>query len=226
MHCKRTIATTATAAALTIGGTAVAAAAEYTVAPGDTLSEIAGSYSGDWQDVYRTNRDVIGADPDVIYPGQVLTIGGANESAPEVASSADAATAPVASVSLPATGHVTSDYGMRTHPITGAHKLHSGTDFAVGDGNAYAVKDGVATVSHPEWAGNLVTVDHGDGVQTTYGHLASVNVGNGEHVNAGEVVGRIGSRGYSTGPHLHFEVLRHGEYTDPIGWLADHGVGL
>ncbi|HLR86245.1 MAG TPA: M23 family metallopeptidase, partial [Nocardioidaceae bacterium] len=60
--------------------------------------------------------------------------------------------------------------------------------------------------------------------QTTYGHLASVNVGNGEHVNAGEVVGRIGSRGYSTGPHLHFEVRVDQVQVSPGAWLRERGI--
>ena len=124
----------------------------------------------------------------------------------------------------PATGSITSDYGMRTHPITGVYKLHSGTDFSVGDGNAYAAMAGVVSVSHPAWAGNLVTVDHGGGVQTTYGHLDRITVSDGERVAAGDRVGLIGSRGLATGPHLHFECLINGEYADPIQWLSDRGA--
>jgi murein DD-endopeptidase MepM/ murein hydrolase activator NlpD len=130
---------------------------------------------------------------------------------------------PAAAVVRPATGRITSPFGMRTHPITGVLKLHDGTDFARGDGNAYAAMAGVARVSHPAWAGTLVTVDHGS-VQTTYGHLDSASVSSGERVNAGDVVGRIGSAGYSTGPHLHFSVLINGNYTNPATWLESKGA--
>ena len=221
MHCKRTIATTATAAALTIGGTAVAAAAEHTVAPGDTLSEIAGSYSADWQDVYRTNRDVIGADPDLIHPGQVLTVG-ANESAPEVASSADAATAPDVSVSLPVDDYrLTARFGQ-----CGEHwaACHTGLDFASPHGSAvYAVASG--TITSAGWNGaygNEVVVDHGDGTQSHYAHLSSIDASGS--VSAGERIGSVGSTGNSTGPHLHLEIHVNNVQVSPGGWLADRGV--
>src|SRR5690625_5335688 len=110
MHCKRTIATTATAAALTIGGTATAAAAEHTVAPGDTLSEIAGSYSADWQDIYAANRDVIGADPDLIYPGTVLSVGGE----PQVSAQSAPAPEPAVTASLPVDSYtLTARFGQQ-----------------------------------------------------------------------------------------------------------------
>lgn len=120
----------------------------------------------------------------------------------------------------PGTGQTTSPYGMRTHPITGVHKLHSGTDFGYGDGQAYAAKSGtVSAVTYDGGYGNMVTIDHGGGIQTRYAHLAEPTVSVGEKVSAGSVVGRIGSTGYSTGPHLHFEVLENGDFRDPMGWL-------
>jgi murein DD-endopeptidase MepM/ murein hydrolase activator NlpD len=109
---------------------------------------------------------------------------------------------------------------MRTHPITGVFKLHTGTDYGYGDGKAYAARAGkVAAVTYDRAYGNMITISHGDGVQTRYAHLASVVVGDGEPVSAGQVVGRIGSTGYATGPHLHFEVLKNGQLVDPAGWL-------
>jgi murein DD-endopeptidase MepM/ murein hydrolase activator NlpD len=120
----------------------------------------------------------------------------------------------------PGTGSITSHYGMRTHPITGVYKLHSGTDFSYGDGNAYAAADGTVTsVTYDGAYGNMVTVSHGGGTQTRYAHLSSASVSSGQRVSAGRVVGRIGSTGYATGPHLHFEVLIGGDFINPEGWL-------
>jgi murein DD-endopeptidase MepM/ murein hydrolase activator NlpD len=182
-------------------------AADYTVEPGDTLSHIAEQYDTTWPELYQLNRDVID-NPDLIYPGQVFVVDG------------EAKPAPVQAIGRPATGHVTSSYGMRTHPITKVYKLHTGTDYSYGDGNAYAVRAG--TVSSVIWSGaygNMVTVDHSGDAQTRYAHLAGAVVGVGETVSAGQKVGNIGSTGYSTGPHLHFEVLVNGEFVDPAGWL-------
>lgn len=121
----------------------------------------------------------------------------------------------------PATGAITSPYGMRVHPITGVEKLHSGTDFSAGDGNAYAARNGrVASVFFDAGGyGNLVTINHGGGIQTRYAHLADAKVQTGQRVKAGQVVGKIGTTGSSTGPHLHFEVLKHGEFVNSLKWL-------
>ncbi|MGH8773711.1 MAG: M23 family metallopeptidase [Jiangellaceae bacterium] len=121
----------------------------------------------------------------------------------------------------PATGAVSSPYGMRTHPITGAHRLHSGTDFQYGNGRAYAAAGGtVASVVRDSGYGNMVTIAHGDGITTRYAHLAGPGVRAGDKVAAGQVVGQIGSTGLSTGPHLHFEVQVGGQFQDSGTWLA------
>lgn len=213
----RSIATAATTVALSCG--VALAASAYTVEAGDTLSAIAAEHGTTWPAIYRVNRSVVGGNPDFILPGMRLVIDGQPRPAAPAAQPAQAA-----SIASPATGHITSPFGMRTHPITGVYKLHSGTDFSVGDGNAYAAMAGTAHVSHPSWAGNLVSIDHGDGLVTQYAHLASMSVSSGERVSAGEVVGRIGARGLATGVHLHFEVLRNGSYVDPIAWLRERGA--
>jgi murein DD-endopeptidase MepM/ murein hydrolase activator NlpD len=121
----------------------------------------------------------------------------------------------------PGTGGITSPYGMRTHPITGVYKLHSGTDFAYGDGRAYAARSGTVTaVTYDGAYGNMVTVSHGDGIETRYAHLSSASVSTGQKVGSGDVVGQIGSTGYATGPHLHFEVLQNGEFVNSATWLG------
>jgi len=122
---------------------------------------------------------------------------------------------------LPGIGAISSPYGMRTHPITGAHKLHTGTDFQVADGRAYAAAAGtVAAVTRDAAYGNIVTIAHGKGVTTRYAHLARSLVKPGDTVVAAQVVGRIGSTGLSTGPHLHFEVQVDGQFQNPATWLA------
>jgi murein DD-endopeptidase MepM/ murein hydrolase activator NlpD len=201
----------------------------YTVRPGDTLSEIAAANGTTWQQVYELNKDIID-DPNLIFPDQVLVTSLEGSEPARSGSKADRSggsrqqvdsiAAARGGITRPATGSVTSHYGYRTHPITGVYKLHTGTDFSYGNGNAYAAAAGRVSIEHPEWAGNLVIVDHGGGVQTRYAHLASVSVSSGQQVDSGDVVGRIGERGLATGPHLHFEVLLSGDFSDPLAWLG------
>ena len=121
----------------------------------------------------------------------------------------------------PGVGTISSPYGMRRHPITGAHKLHSGTDFQQADGKAYAAASGtVAAVTRDSAYGNMVTIAHGRGITTRYAHLARPLVRPGDEVAAAQVIGQIGSTGLSTGAHLHFEVQVGGEFQDPAVWLA------
>jgi murein DD-endopeptidase MepM/ murein hydrolase activator NlpD len=121
----------------------------------------------------------------------------------------------------PGVGTISSPYGMRRHPITGTHKLHSGTDFQNADGKAYAAASGtVAAVTRDSAYGNMVTIAHGQGISTRYAHLARPLVRPGDEVTAAQVIGQIGSTGLSTGPHLHFEVQVGGVFQDPAVWLA------
>ena len=137
------------------------------------------------------------------------------------AASSQSRSVAVGSKVMPGTGGINSRYGMRTHPITGAHKLHTGTDFGYGDGNAYAASAGtVAEVTYDSAYGNMVTLSHGRGVQTRYAHLSGATVSVGQQVAAGDLVGKIGSTGMSTGAHLHFEVLVGGDFVNPESWLS------
>ncbi len=126
----------------------------------------------------------------------------------------------------PATGPVTSPYGMRLHPILGYWKLHTGVDFGHGDQTVRAADDGVVIMTAYNTAyGNLTVVDHGylDGhlVATLYAHQTAFQVKVGQRVRKGQQIGVIGSTGYSTGPHLHFEVRVDGAPVDPARWLSD-----
>jgi murein DD-endopeptidase MepM/ murein hydrolase activator NlpD len=122
----------------------------------------------------------------------------------------------------PGTGEVTSHFGIRRHPITGVVKLHTGTDLGRGDGYVYAADMG--TVVKAEWNrayGYMTVIDHGHGVTTLYAHQATMYVRAGDRVGQGVRIGVVGSTGYSTGPHLHFEVRRHGVPVDPWPLIWD-----
>lgn len=98
---------------------------------------------------------------------------------------------------------------------------HTGLDFAAPAGTpVFAARAGVVTVERPAWAGLLVRIDHGDGVETWYAHLSASDVVPGQLVQAGEPIGAVGSAGNSTGPHLHFEVRLDGTAVDPAATLG------
>ena len=117
----------------------------------------------------------------------------------------------------PARGVFTSGYGIRRHPIFRIRRMHTGQDIAAPYGTpVQAASDG--RVIYTGWFGGygkIVVVDHGDGVSTLYAHLSKILTRSGARLRRGEVVGRIGSTGYSTGPHVHFEVRVNGRPIDP-----------
>ncbi|WP_192356077.1 peptidoglycan DD-metalloendopeptidase family protein [Mesorhizobium mediterraneum] len=122
----------------------------------------------------------------------------------------------------PAPGRsVTSPFGVRTDPLLGTAALHSGMDFRAPTGMpAKVTAPGI--VVKAGWNGGygrMVEVDHGNGFATRYGHLSKINVTVGKRLNAGDVVGKTGSSGRSTGPHLHYEIRHNGEAIDPLRFL-------
>ncbi len=124
---------------------------------------------------------------------------------------------------LPAVNNVvTCVYGMRTHPITGVYKLHTGVDLRAGSGTTiYAANKGkVITSTYNTAYGNYVVIDHGGGVATLYAHMTKRLVNVGDTVKQGQKTGTVGSTGYSTGPHLHFEIIKDGDYIDPVTQYA------
>lgn len=118
----------------------------------------------------------------------------------------------------PASGGITSSFGMRYHPILHRRKLHTGVDFGAGYGSPIhaAAAGEVIMAGYMRGYGNTVIIDHGGGVSTLYGHCSSIMVGSGSQVRQGQVIARVGSTGYSTGPHLHFEVRRNGVPVNPL----------
>lgn len=121
----------------------------------------------------------------------------------------------------PVGGSITSSFGWRVHPIFGTQKFHSGIDIAADHGEPVAAADS-GVVIYADWNGgygNTVIIEHGNGLQTLYAHNSSLAVSNGQSVRKGQIVSYAGSTGYSTGPHLHFEVRRNGTPSDPLGYL-------
>jgi murein DD-endopeptidase MepM/ murein hydrolase activator NlpD len=121
----------------------------------------------------------------------------------------------------PSSGRLTSGYGWRTHPISGARSFHAGVDFGAPTGSPiYAAEGG--TVYSAGWRGgygNTIVIEHGGGLTTLYAHQSRFAVSAGQQVSRGQVIGYVGSTGQSTGPHLHFEVRVNGATRDPMGYL-------
>ncbi len=119
-------------------------------------------------------------------------------------------------------GWISSYYGMRTNPFTGKLQFHKGMDFAAKSGSdVLAVAGGVVTWSGKRYNyGNLVEINHGNGYVTRYGHNAKNLVEVGDTVKKGQVISLMGSTGRSTGPHVHFEVLRNGRQINPQKFVA------
>lgn len=126
---------------------------------------------------------------------------------------------------VPGYTRITSKYGMRTHPITGVYKLHTGVDISAPMGaNFVAANDGIVVKAQYNSAyGNMVVIDHGGGVSTLYAHGSEIPVQVGQTVKRGEtIVLKVGSTGYSTGAHAHFEVRLNGIVTDPMPYITNH----
>lgn len=119
-------------------------------------------------------------------------------------------------------------YGYRVHPITGEYKLHAGADFGASCGTPiYSVAAGTVTYAGPAGGyGNLVIIDHGDGISSAYGHMESsgIFVSQGQSVTAGQNIAGVGTAGGSTGCHLHLEIRQGTLATDPVAFLATKGV--
>ncbi len=127
----------------------------------------------------------------------------------------------------PAIVAVSDEYGWRLHPISGDWRLHTGIDLAApADTPVLAAAPGIITYSrfHPYGYGYLVEIDHGKDLVTRYAHLIGQGLPEGTMVQAGDVVGYVGSTGNSTGPHLHFEVRIKDEPIDPRNYIDLGGL--
>ncbi|WP_324785944.1 transglycosylase family protein [Streptomyces sp. H51] len=218
----------------------------YTVVRGDTLSTIAETehVQGGWQRLYAGNRRTIGADPDLILPGQRLNLRA--KAAPATHTGGDATKSPAKkarkaspateerttaghSLVAPVSGHLGTGY--RVAGSSWSKGYHTGIDFPVVTGTSVkAVAAGhVVTAGWAGAYGYQVVIRHADGRYTQYAHLSAISVKAGQSVSGGQRIGRSGSTGNVTGPHLHFEVRTgpgFGSDVDPLAYLRAGGVRI
>ncbi|MFM7349777.1 MAG: M23 family metallopeptidase [Erythrobacter sp.] len=123
---------------------------------------------------------------------------------------------------------LTSNFGMRVHPVLGGRRQHTGIDLAAPTGTpVYATADGI--VSRADWFGGYglyISLEHGASMQTRYGHLSRLAVASGDAVKKGDLIGYVGSTGRSTGPHLHYEVRVDGLAVNPIPYMVESEAQL
>lgn len=225
----------------------------YTVVRGDTLSGIADTerVDGGWHGLYAANRTTVGSDPDLILPGQRLSLHG--KAAPAAHTTTKPATKSSATKS-PKKKAPSETAEKVTHKKTTSHSLvapvnapigtayhatgsswskgyHTGVDFLVPTGTSVkAIENG--TVVSAGWAGSYgyqVVIRHADGRYSQYAHLSAISVRDGQSVGEGQRIGRSGSTGNTTGPHLHFEVRTgpgFGTDIDPLAYLRAGGVRI
>ena len=116
---------------------------------------------------------------------------------------------------------MSSNFGMRVHPVLGGFRMHKGVDLPASTGTPiHATADGV--IGRADWFGGYglcVEIEHGANLETRYGHMSRIAVAEGQHVHKGDVIGYVGSTGRSTGPHLHYEVRIGGEAVNPVPYL-------
>lgn len=178
----------------------------------------------------------------VLHPGQTLVVPAPEGTAPvlsierargrdralsgrpgaQVGFAFRALAADARSLEQPSEGLLTSRFGWRTHPIFGTREFHTGVDIANRIGTPIrAAESGI--VRFVGWMGGygrLIVVAHANGLETSYSHLSSMLVGLGQRVVRGDLLGRMGNSGWSTGPHLFFEVRRNGVPLDPLPFLG------
>jgi murein DD-endopeptidase MepM/ murein hydrolase activator NlpD len=123
----------------------------------------------------------------------------------------------------PTYGWLTGKFGGRPDPFTGEHAFHQGLDISTTKGQpVYATANGtVESAAYSGEYGNLIVIRHDFGLATRYGHLSKFNVRPGQPVKRGDVIGRVGSTGRSTGAHLHYEVLANGKLINPLPLLTE-----
>lgn len=235
----------------------------YVVAPGDSLSEIATEQhvEGGWQSLYATNRAVVGGDPDLIFPGQRLTLrvtaappapnpekpprtaepvkpvapakpaeqAGRKPAGKPAEKPAEKPQTPSGAFSAPVDAGLGTGYHVSGSSWSSGY--HTGIDFPVATGTTVKAVSSGQVVS-AGWAGGYgyqVVIRHTDGRYSQYAHLSALTVKAGSPVSGGQRIGRSGSTGNSTGPHLHFEIRTgpgYGTDIDPLKYLRAHGVSI
>jgi murein DD-endopeptidase MepM/ murein hydrolase activator NlpD len=219
----------------------------YTVVRGDSLSGIADAHKvrGGWRGLYAANRKTVGADPDLILPGERLKLhgtAGTATTADHTSTKKKPAgtgqktgtakkTEKAADTDLVAPVNASTGTPYRKAGSAWSKGYHTGVDFPVATGTSVkAVAAGKVVTSG--WGGSFgyqVVIRHADGRYTQYAHLSAISVKAGQSVGAGQRIGRSGSTGNSSGPHLHFEVRTgpgFGTDIDPVAYLRAGGVRI
>lgn len=162
-----------------------------------------------------------GAMPDVAAAPAPVAAAGEVRSAAVAGRSANGDDLGVGPVARPLPGAVGSSYGNRVHPVHGGVRMHHGSDIGAPTGTPiHAFAAGTVTFAGSRGGyGNMVIVEHANGITSRYAHQSVMDVTVGQRVSAGEQLGRVGETGTATGPHLHFELRRDGESFDPAPWL-------
>lgn len=174
----------------------------YTIKKGETLAHLASKYKVNLEKVERDNPHL--EDLDLIEPGTRLFL-------PEAK-----IPAPPSPWRKPAYGRITSGFGYRYHPILRRRRLHEGIDIGVYFRPVYAARDGkVIYAGYLGAYGRTVVIKHDDHYKTLYAHLSRIHVNKGDNVKAGRRVATSGNSGMSTGPHLHFELIKDGRPINP-----------
>ncbi|AAX17600.1 cell wall endopeptidase, family M23/M37 [Borrelia turicatae 91E135] len=184
----------------------------YTVEKSDSLSSIAKKYKIPKVDILDANN----LDNEVLYLGQKLFIPG-GKMAKELLRNALGET-----FLFPTQGVITSGYGYRPDPFTKIISFHNGIDIAnVANTPIFATKEGIVVTAGFSVGGygKYIIISHNNGFQTLYAHLGSFAVKVGQRVSRGQIIGRMGSTGYSTGNHLHFTIFKDGKTGNPMKYL-------
>ncbi|GHU61940.1 hypothetical protein FACS189445_4460 [Spirochaetia bacterium] len=183
----------------------------YTVRQSDTLAKISAAKGVPLEAILDAND----LESDTLSAGQSLFIPGARMPKEELKLALGEL------FIYPIRGRLTSPYGWRNDPISGARRYHAALDLAAPTGTTIkAAMDGrVVTVGYNLIYGNYIIISHGRGFQTLYGHLSATSVKQGAYVYQGGKIGAVGSTGYSTGPHLHFAVYKNNKAVNPLEYL-------
>jgi murein DD-endopeptidase MepM/ murein hydrolase activator NlpD len=182
-----------------------------TVRRGDTLSKIGTDYGVPVTAILDAND----LESETLTEGSALFIPGAKMKGEELR-------AVIGDLFIyPVRGRLSSPFGWRSDPISGDRRYHAAIDLAANQGTPIkAAMDGrVTSVGFNSTYGNYIIITHPDGYQTMYAHLSTVGVENGRQVLQGKEIGKVGSTGYSTGPHLHFAIYKNGRALNPLDYL-------
>ena len=211
-------------------------ASRHEVAPGETLWAISRASGLRVETLAAANNISLDA---VLRPGQMLIVPSPSDRGTARSARVRGSLAPdpqaevpgelfadtFGDLAQPSEGMITSRFGWRVHPIFGTREFHTGLDIANRVGTPVRAAEGgiVRFVGWMGGYGRLIVLTHANGLETSYSHLSAMLVRLGQRVARGEVVGRMGSTGWSTGPHLFFEVRRNGVALDPVPFLQRKG---